>query len=132
MYFPQQFDVFLSYLYRFNISSYTFQNMAEGSLYVLLPDSSVATVDGQNIYGKYRLLQKTANFFGNQFTWIIVFFCLIVFAVGMKVWRWWLKKNRDVVFIKTAMHGASNVSNNKLNESNVEEESQQWYEVEKR
>ena len=28
MYFPQQFDIFLSYLYRFNISSYTFQNIA--------------------------------------------------------------------------------------------------------
>jgi cell division protein FtsL len=28
MYFPQQFDIFLTHLYRFNISSYTFQNMA--------------------------------------------------------------------------------------------------------
>ena len=28
MYFPQQFDIFLTYLYRFNISSYTFQNIA--------------------------------------------------------------------------------------------------------
>ncbi len=34
MYFPQQFDIFLTNLYRFNISSYTFQNMAAGSLFI--------------------------------------------------------------------------------------------------
>ena len=126
MYFPQQFDVFLSYLYRFNISSYTFQNIAEGSLYVILPDSSVATVDAQNIYGKYRLLQKTANFFGNQFTWIIVFVCLLLVAIIIKIWRGCLKKNRDFVVIRTELerkplNGAdnNNIYNNKLNESNL-------------
>jgi hypothetical protein len=35
LYFPQQFDIFLTYLYRFNISSYTFESMAKGSLYIL-------------------------------------------------------------------------------------------------
>ena len=81
MYFPQQFDLFMTHLYRFNLSSHTFQNLAEGSLYYVQPDSTVSTVDAQNIYGKYKLLQKTANFFGNQFTWIIIFFCLVVVAV---------------------------------------------------
>ena len=101
MYFPQQFDIFLTYLYGFNISSYTFQNIAEGSLYVILPDSSVATVDAQNIFGKYRLLRKTANFFGNQFTWIIVFVSILVAAIIIKIWRSYLKKNRDKAIIKT-------------------------------
>ena len=95
MYFPQQFDIFLKNLYGFNISSHTFQNIAEGSLYVILPDSSVATVDGQNIFGKYRLLRKTANFFGNQFTWMIVFFSIIVFAIIVRIVRNCLKKKRD-------------------------------------
>ena len=75
----------------------------------------MATVDGQNIYGKYRLLHKTANFFGNQFTWIIVFFCLIVVAILIKIWRWWLKKNKDIVIVKTGLKNPNNVSNNKLN-----------------
>ena len=92
MYYPQQFDVFLSYLYRFNISSYTFQNLAEGSLYLVMSDSSVAAVDAQNIYGKYKLLNKTANFFGNQFTWIIVFTAILVFAIIVKVARNCLRK----------------------------------------
>lgn len=96
MYFPQQFDVFLSGMYRFNISSYTFANLAEGSLFYILPDSSIATVDAQNIFGKYRLLKKTANFFGNQFTWLIVFLSILLFAVLIKVWRNWLKKRRDI------------------------------------
>ena len=103
MYFPQQFDIFLTHLYRFNISSFTFQNIAEGTLYVILPDSSVATVDAQNIFGKYRLLGKTANFFGNQFTWIIVFVCIIVAAIAVRIWRSFLKKNRDMVTIKTEL-----------------------------
>ena len=105
MYYPQQFDQFLTHLYRFNISSYTFQNLAEGTLFIVMPDSSVATVDGQNIFGKYKLLQKTANFFGNQFTWIIVFFCIFVVAVVIKVWRHYLKKNRDFVIIKHELEG---------------------------
>jgi len=106
MYFPQQFDPFLTYLYRFNISSYTFQNLAEGSLYVILPDSSVATVDAQNIYGKYRLLLKTANFFGNQFTWIIVVVCILAVAVGIKFWRNWLKKHRDYEVVRKELDGS--------------------------
>ena len=88
---------------------------------MILPDSSVATVDAQNIYGKYRLLQKTANFFGNQFTWIIVFACLIVAAIVIRIWRSCLKKNRDFVIIRTALKKNNsnklNVSANKLNES---------------
>ena len=95
MYFPQQFDIFLGYLYRFNISSYTFQNLAEGSLYVVMPDSTVETVDAQNIYGKYKLLQKTANFLGNQFTWIIVFLCILLFAIAVKVLRYCLRKKKQ-------------------------------------
>lgn len=35
LYFPQQFDLFLSGLYRFNISSFTFQNLAIGSLFIV-------------------------------------------------------------------------------------------------
>jgi len=106
IYFPQQFDPFLTYLYRFNISSYTFQNLAEGSLYVILPDSSVVTVDAQNIYGKYRLLLKTANFFGNQFTWIIVVVCILAVAVGIKFWRNWLKKHRDYEVVRKELDGS--------------------------
>lgn len=108
IYFPQQFDVFLSYLYRFNISSYTFQNIAEGSLYLILPDSSVVATDGQNIYGKYHLLRKTANFFGNQFTWMIVFVCLVVTAITFKIVRNCLKKKKDFVIIKTAINRQGN------------------------
>ena len=33
MYFPQQLDVFLTTLYRFNLSSHTFSNLATGSLF---------------------------------------------------------------------------------------------------
>ena len=106
MYFPQQFDIFLTYLYRFNISSYTFQNLAEGSLYYIMPDSSVATVDAQNIYGKYRLLQKTANFFGNQFTWIIVALSILVAAVILRIWRNWLKKHRDFEVVRKELEGS--------------------------
>lgn len=106
MYFPQQFDIFLTYLYRFNISSYTFQNLAEGSLYYIMPDSSVATVDAQNIYGKYRLLQKTANFFGNQFTWIIVAVSILLAAVILRLWRNCLKKHRDFEVVKKELEGS--------------------------
>lgn len=50
-------------------------------------DDLVNSTDGQNIYGKYKLLYKTANFFANQFTWIIVFFCFIVAAIGLRFLR---------------------------------------------
>ena len=33
LYFPQQFDVYLTHLYRFNISSYTFESLTSGSLF---------------------------------------------------------------------------------------------------
>ena len=33
LYFPQQFDIFMTNLYRFNISSYTFENVAMGTLF---------------------------------------------------------------------------------------------------
>ena len=94
LYFPQQFDIFLTHLYRFNISSYTFQNIAMGSLFTVMPDSSVASTDDENIYGKYRLLAKTANFFSNQFTWMIVFFSILSFAVIIRFLRNWLKKKQ--------------------------------------
>ena len=107
LYFPQQLDIFLSYLYSFNISSYTFQNVAASSLFTLMPDSTLAPVDSaQTIYGKYRLLQKTANFFSNQFTWMIVFFCLVAAAVLLRFWRNWLKKRRDFEVIKLSVDGS--------------------------
>jgi hypothetical protein len=119
MYFPQQFDFFLVQLYRFNISSHTFQNLAKGSLYVVLPDSSLATVDAQNIYGKYRLLQKTANFFGNQFTWIIVFVAILLFAVVVRVLRNCLKKKRDFQVIRREVEGGADESHSQLGESQL-------------
>ena len=94
MHFPLQMDKFLSHLYSFNISSHTFQDIAKGSLYTELSDDTVVTTDGQNIQGKYRLLNKSANFFGNQFTWMIVFLCLLLFALLLRVARNHLKKDR--------------------------------------
>jgi hypothetical protein len=35
LYFPQQFDSFLAALYRFNLSSSTFENLAEGTLFTV-------------------------------------------------------------------------------------------------
>ncbi len=105
LYFPQQFDIFLTKLYRFNISSYTFENLALGSLFQVMPDASIASTDGQNIFGKYRLLVKTANFFSNQFTWMIVFFCIFVFAVIIRFLRNWLKKKQDYQTIRTQIEG---------------------------
>lgn len=105
LYFPQQLDEFLVRLYAFNISSYTFQNLAEGSLYEVLPDDSVASTDGQNIFGKYRLLFKTANFFGNQFTWLIVFVGCLFIAVVIKIVRNCLKKKEEIKMIRTAIDG---------------------------
>jgi biopolymer transport protein ExbB/TolQ len=66
-----------------------------------MPDSSVASKDGDNIYGKYRLLAKTANFFGNQFTWMIVFFSILAFAIIIRFLRNWLKKRREFEIIRT-------------------------------
>ena len=106
MYFPQQMDVFMTHLYRFNISSHTFENLATGSLFEVLPDDSVASTDGQNITGKYRLLVKTANFFSNQFTWIIVAVSLLVFALLVKLLRNCLKTKEDAQIIRTRIDGA--------------------------
>lgn len=106
MYFPQQLDIFLTYLYSFNLSSYTFQNVASSSLFTIMPDASLAPKDAaQNIYGKYKLLQKTANFFSNQFTWMIVFFCLFLTAILLRFWRNWLKKRREFEVIKVSEGG---------------------------
>ncbi len=105
LYFPQQLDIFLTTLYRFNISSYTFENMAMGSLFYVAPDNSVATTDAQNIYGKYRILRKTANFFSNQFTWMIVFFSIFVLAVVIKYVRKWLKRRQEYEVVKGKLVG---------------------------
>jgi len=67
-----------------------------GSLFTVMPDSSIASTDGQNIFGKYRLLIKTANFFSNQFTWMIVFFSILVFAIIIRFARNYLKKKTRV------------------------------------
>jgi len=32
IYFPQQFDIFLTYMYRFNMSWYTFESVLNGAL----------------------------------------------------------------------------------------------------
>lgn len=69
--------------------------MALGSLFNVQPDYSVSSVDGQNIFGKYRLLIKTANFFSNQFTWIIVTFAILVFAIIVRIVRNCLKKKEE-------------------------------------
>jgi len=106
LYFPQQLDIFLTTLYRFNISSYTFENIAMGSLFYVAPDNSVATTDAQNIFGKYRILRKTANFFSNQFTWMIVFFSILAFAVIVKYLRKCLKKRQEYEIMKPALAGA--------------------------
>jgi len=79
--------------------------MATGSLFVVMPDASVASTDGQNIFGKYRLLIKTANFFSNQFTWMIVFFSIFVFAIIIRFWRNWLKKRQEYDVIRTQLKG---------------------------
>lgn len=87
LYFPQQFDIFLTKLYRFNISSFTFESLASGSLFVFESTTLISSTDGQNIFGKYKLLYKTANFFGNQFTWIIVFVCFLAAALILRFVR---------------------------------------------
>jgi hypothetical protein len=71
-----------------------------------MPDASLSPIDSaQTIYGKYKLLQKTANFFSNQFTWIIVFLSIIVVALILKCWRSWLKKRRDFEVIRMNVEG---------------------------
>jgi hypothetical protein len=89
LYFPQQFDIFLTNLYRFNISSFAFESLASksGSLFVLEKSDLISSTDGQNIYGKYKLLYKTGNFFSNQFTWLIVFICFLVAAIVLRIVR---------------------------------------------
>lgn len=87
LYFPQQFDIFLTYLYRFNISSFTFESMTSGSLFVIENTDLIKSTDGQNIFGKYKLLYKTANFFANQFTWLIVFIVFLACAFLLRLIR---------------------------------------------
>jgi hypothetical protein len=103
LYFPQQFDSFLTALYRFNISSSTFENIAVGTLFTVQSDSSLATVDAQNIYGKYKLLGKTANFFSNQFTWIIVFSLIFTFALIIRWLRNHLKNKKQFQLVRSRM-----------------------------
>lgn len=97
-YFPQQFDIFLTKLYRFNISSYTFESLSAGSLYKFATDGTMYSVDGQNILGKYQLLYKTANFFSNSFTWLLVLAVLLALGGVIKLVRNKMKK--EVVRIK--------------------------------
>jgi hypothetical protein len=66
-----------------------------------MPDSTVVSKGAENIPGKYQLLQKTANFFSNQFTWMIVFFSILVFAIIVRAVRMHLRKKRDFEVIKT-------------------------------
>jgi hypothetical protein len=47
----------------------------------------IDSTDGQNILGKYKLLYKTANFFSNQFTWLIVFICFAGAAILLRIIR---------------------------------------------
>jgi hypothetical protein len=127
LYFPQQLDIFLTTLYRFNISSYTFENIAMGSLFYVAPDNSVATTDAQNIFGKYRILRKTANFFANQFTWILVFFSIFAFAVIVKYVRKWLKKRQEYQIIKGKLTGAPGQGVNDMSQSQMSGGEGEWY-----
>lgn len=47
----------------------------------------VLSTDGSNVNGKYKLLYKTANFFSNIFTWLVVFLILLVITLIMR----WLR-----------------------------------------
>ena len=85
MYFPQQFDRFLTQLYRFNISSFLFESMTNGGLFAIGEDGAVISLDGTNVPGKYNLLFKTANFFSNMFTWTIVLLILISVMVLVRL-----------------------------------------------
>jgi hypothetical protein len=125
LYFPQQFDIFLTSLYNFNISSYTFETMTMGSLFYQAPDSSVAATDAQNIFGKYRLLKKTANFFSNQFTWMIVIFSIFGFAVIVKLVRNWLKKRQDYEIVKTKLTQPAGA--NEISQSQISGNGEEWY-----
>lgn len=84
-----------------------------GSLFTVMPDSSIASTDGQNIFGKYRLLIKTANFFSNQFTWMIVFFSILIFAIIIRFARNYLKKKQEYEIIRTKIR-TTNISNHTL------------------
>lgn len=61
--------------------------MTSGSLFQVGDSSLVESKDGQNIYGKYKLLYKTANFLSNQFTWMIVFVCFVAVAIVLRIVR---------------------------------------------
>ena len=97
MYFPQQFDIYLTHLYRFNISSFTFESLTAGSLFTFEDNERILSTDGQNIYGKYKLLYKTANFFANQFTWLLVFVGLVVLGIIIRCIRNRMKKTEEEV-----------------------------------
>lgn len=99
--------------------------MTMGSLFYVAPDNSVASADAQNIYGKYRILRKTANFFSNQFTWMIVIFSILVFAVIVRIVRNWLKNKQEIEIIKTKLDQSSGA--NELNQSQISGNGEEWY-----
>ena len=67
--------------------------MTSGSLFEFATGDTVVSTDGQNIYGKYKLLYKSANFFSNQFTWIIVFVVFLVVGLILRFARNKLKES---------------------------------------
>ena len=92
LYFPQQFDIFLTSLYRFNMSSYTLESLTDGNLFDMNTNNEyISSTDGQNIFGKYKLLYKTANFLSNQFTWLLIAASLLLFGVLVHFARNWLR-----------------------------------------
>lgn len=47
----------------------------------------VQSRDGTDVSGKYKLLYKTANFFSNMFTWVVVF----VVVLGVTFLLKWIR-----------------------------------------
>lgn len=70
------------------MSSYTLEAITDGNLFDINTNNEfISSTDGQNIYGKYKLLYKTANFLSNQFTWILIAVSLLVVGLLIKVVR---------------------------------------------
>lgn len=64
-----------------------FESIAKGGLFMVNDEIGVLSTDGSNVNGKYKLLYKTANFFSNIFTWLIVFLILLAITLIMR----WLR-----------------------------------------
>ena len=64
-----------------------FESTAKGGLFMVNDEIGVLSTDGSNVNGKYKLLYKTANFFSNIFTWLVVFLILIAITLVMR----WLR-----------------------------------------